>query len=118
MSPAFYLENPWFALVTALVGVVGVARAIRLLVHEDFPPTKWLRDRWITLVRGGQWVNVLTCHWCAAPYLVAGSMAWFALGLWLWSPLLVAWWIVHLWAAASYVASWLVHHDEDGAPPT
>jgi hypothetical protein len=115
MSPAFYELYPWFGIVTALVAAAGVARAVRLLVHEDFPPARWIRHRWITLTKGGQWTEVLTCHWCNAPYLMAGSIVWFSLGLWLWEPLLWAWWAVHLWAALSYLASWIVHHDDDGA---
>ena len=118
MTPEFYAVHPWFALVTAAVAVVGVARAVRLLVHEDWPPGRWLRHRVIAWTKGGDWSAVVTCHWCNAPYLMGASIAWFALGLWLWSPLLWGWWIIHLWAALSYAASWVVHHDEDGGSPT
>lgn len=116
MTPDFLLENPWWIVAAVIVGVAGVARAVRLLVHEDFPPVAWIRSTWIKIVRGEPWSAVVTCHWCNAPYLVAGSMLWFAAGLWLYQPILVAWWVVHLWAAASYAVSWVVHHDEDGAP--
>lgn len=117
MTPGYYLDNPWFALITALVAVLGVARAVRLLVHEEFPPARWLRHKVIDWTKGGTWSALVTCHWCDAPYLMAGSLAWFAVGLWLWTPLLVAWWVIHLWAALSYAASWVVHHDEDGGTP-
>lgn len=114
MTPEFYLAQPWFVIVAAMVAATGVGRAVRLLVHEDFPPARWLRHRVIALTRGGDWAAVVTCHWCAAPYLMAGSLAWFALGLFLWEPLIWCWWAVHAWAALSYLASWLVHHDDDG----
>lgn len=114
MTVDYYTDNPWLWVATVIVGTIGVARAVRILVHEDFPPTKWLRNTWIKLVRGEPWSSVVTCHWCNAPYLVAGSMLWFVLGLFWWEPLLWAWWIIHLWAAVSYAASWIVHHDEDG----
>lgn len=115
MTPDFYLAHPWFFIVPATVAFLADGRAVRLLVHEDFPPGKWLRDHWIAWTHGGTWSSVLTCHWCAAPYVVAVSIIWFALGLWLWEPALWAWWAVHAWAALSYAASWVVHHDEDGS---
>lgn len=117
MTPDFYALHPWFAIVTATVAVLGVARAVRLLVHEDFPPAKWLRHKVIAWTKGGTWAAVVTCHWCNAPYLMFGSLAWLAIGLFAWNPLLWAWWAVHLWAALSYLASWIVHHDEDGHSP-
>lgn len=117
MSPEFYLDHLWFTIVTAVVAFLGVARAVRIVVHEEFPPGRWVRNTWIRITKGGQWSDVVTCHWCNAPYLIAGSMIWFAIGLWAWEPLLWAWWAVHLWGALSYAASWVVHHDEDGRSP-
>jgi 4-hydroxybenzoate polyprenyltransferase len=114
MTPAFYAAQPWFALVAALIAAGGVARATRLIVHEDYPPARWLRRKVIGWLRGGEWTAVVTCHWCNPPYLMGASLAWFALGLFLWEPLIWAWWAVHAWAALSYLASWMVHHDEDG----
>lgn len=114
MTPDFYLAHPWFALVAALVAALGCARAVRLLVHEEFPPARWLRRRVIAWTRGGDWASVVTCHWCAPPYFLAGSIAWFAAGLFWWEPLIWCWWAVHAWAALSYLAGWIVHHDEDG----
>jgi len=114
MTPQTYLDAPWLAIFAVIVGTVGVARATRLLVHEKFPPARWLRHKVIAWTKGGTWSDVVTCHWCNPPYLMAGSLGWFALGLLVWQPLLWAWWIVHLWAAMSYAASWIVHHDEDG----
>ena len=117
MTSELYLEQPWWILIAAVVLIVGVARAVRILVHEDYPPAKWLRHKVIAWTKGGDWAAVVTCHWCNAPYLMAGSLLWFTVGLLWWTPLLWAWWAVHVWAAASYAASWLVHHDEDGHSP-
>lgn len=117
MTLDFYALYPWFAIVTGVVLAVGVGRVVRMLVHEDYPPTTWVRHRIIALTRGGDWSKIATCHWCAAPYLVGASMAWFALGLFVWQPLLWGWWILHLWSAISYLTSWIVHHDEDGGSP-
>lgn len=42
-------------------------RATRLVTTDTFPPVKWVRDR-----IGPEWLSdLVTCHWCASPYLAA-----------------------------------------------
>ncbi len=50
-------------------------RATRLVVHDDFPPIRWARDR----ITRPEWLHdLVTCHWCASAYIsgagVLGSM--------------------------------------------
>lgn len=110
-------------LVTFVVGVLGVARAVRLVVSDDWPPTKAVRDWWE--VRTGQWVegelvpgrwtSLLTCPFCFAPYPTAVALAgvvWAGI----WSPELDTlagwWWVLAVWAAGSYAAAMVVVRDE------
>lgn len=99
---AWYL----FAIAT---GTLGVARCLRLLTNDDFPPIVWFRNTWGRLTNDGEWSNLVHCLWCAAPYLVAADIAWAVLSDLHWS-----WWLFNGWMAVSYAASWLVFHDEDG----
>lgn len=92
-----------------IVGVLGVARMLRILTNDDFPPVVWFRNFWRRITHDGPWSSVVDCLWCAAPYLVAADMAWALLSCLHWS-----WWLLNSWMAFSYAASWLVFHDEDG----
>lgn len=102
--------SPYFLYVAAaLVGVVATGRAVRLISQDVFPPSAWVRDRWVRLVRGHEtWSLLIECPWCLAPYVAAANLTW-ALA----TDLQPAWWIVNGWLAAAYAASWLVIHDED-----
>lgn len=107
----------------ALVGVLGVARAVRLITSDPWPPITWLRDRW--KVRTGIWVDgdlldgpwtpLFTCPFCAAPYVTAVALAG-AIWAGLWTPDLHTlagwWWVLAVWAAGSYAASMVVVRDE------
>lgn len=93
-----------------LVGVLGTARFVRLIVADEYPPVVWLRMKWGAITHDGPWSLVLNCPWCFAPYATAANLAiaWF-------THLHPAWWITNLWLAASYASAWVVYHDEDGA---
>ena len=104
----------WLAVVA--VGVLGGARLVRLVVHDDFPPTRAIRTWWAAKtsyvhedgsVIEGSWTKVLTCHWCFAPYAMAAV---FASAYFL--DFNAVWWIGWGWAAASYLASMVVERDE------
>lgn len=102
--------NETLLLIAAVVvGTVASARFTRLVVHDSYPPARWVRDKWVEVVRGHEeWSLLFNCHWCFAPWVVAPNLAWAILSDLHWS-----WWIVNGWLAASYAASWIVHHDED-----
>jgi hypothetical protein len=118
--------------VAAVVGVLGVARAVRLVTSDDWPPTKAIRDWWVvrTAARGedgiplfqedgepvpGPWTKLLTCPFCFAPYPTAVALA-AAIWAGVWSPeldtLVGWWWVLAVWAAGSYAAAMVVVRDE------
>lgn len=105
-------SNPLLVIAAVLVAVVGIGRVVRLITYDDFPPSIWLRSKWNWLVKGGEWRKIVTCLWCASPYVTAICMGWFFLGLFVWTPLLVAWWIAWGFAGISYLSSILVRRDE------
>lgn len=91
-----------------ILGVIAVGRAARLLVFDDFPPTKAVRE-WYTKKVTGKWEGLFLCPFCLAPYLAAGDLAWYLLAEdWV----VDAWWIVNIWAALSYLAAILVAYDQ------
>ena len=107
--------DPLTLLAAVVLGTIAVARSVRLVVHDAYPPMEWIRDRW--LAWAGQhapgWASWLTCPFCFAPYAAAVNLGWA-----LWSGLSwdsnwgAAWWVVNTWAAVSYLAAMLVLRDE------
>lgn len=120
----------WGLLAAYLLAVVAVARATRLVVHDPYPPVQVLRLRWIdyqanrdwdpvaqherTGLRYG-WGSLVTCPFCAAPYITAVTLA-VAIAGDVWEPdlhTLGGWWLVlAVWASISYLAAMLVLRDE------
>lgn len=98
-----------FAIVTAvLIGVISTARTARLLIHDQFPPVLWLREK--ILVKIGPdnpWAMLVSCQFCLMPYLMAGMFGW----AWL-SGINTAWWIINGIWAGSYLGAILVSYDE------
>jgi hypothetical protein len=112
LIPADFATDPLLIVAAVIVAVFGIGRTVRLLTYDDFPPSIWVRSLWNRVTRGSLWHKIVTCLWCASPYITAICMGWFFLGLFLWQPLLIAWWIVWGFAALSYAASILVRRDE------
>lgn len=100
-------HDPFVLVVAAVVAVLAVGRATRLVTSDSYPPAEWARAKWINLTRAGVWSELATCPFCAAPYIAAGSLTW----AWL-SDLHWSWWALHLWLALSYAASMVVVRDE------
>lgn len=94
----------WIAAV--VVGVLSVARTARLLVFDDFPPVRAVRERALARLNE-DWSGLLTCAFCLCPYLSAGMIAW----AWV-SGLHWTWWVINGWWAASYVAAIVVAYDQ------
>lgn len=111
-------ENPLWWVAVIGVGVLGAARLTRLVVHDSWPPVRYLRDRWVArtsrvwpngTVVPGPWTALVTCHYCFAPWAVALviATAWVSDFHWVW-------WLFWGWLAAAYLASLVVEHDERG----
>jgi hypothetical protein len=91
-----------------VVGVLSVARTVRLIIYDEFPPMEWLRARLLALFpEDSKWKAILTCPFCLAPYVTAAMIAWAYFSDLHWS-----WWLLNIWWAASYVAAIVVAYDE------
>ena len=104
------MSETFIAIAAVVVGVLGTARIVRLVTADEFPPTEWLRERWLVLV-GDRWGKLFNCLWCFSPYATAVTLAWFLLS----DPASgwrTAWWVLYGWMAAAYAASIIVYHDE------
>lgn len=90
----------------AVVGVVSAARLTRLITQDTYPPVVWLRMKWADITNDGPWEKLISCPWCAAPYITAIILAWGLL-----TDFQVAWWVFNGWLAAAYLASMVVVRD-------
>jgi hypothetical protein len=112
--------DPHFVLVLAIaVGILGSARLTRVITYDDYPPAEWVRERWTYLTRSrrhstperivpGAWSKLVTCWWCATPYVTAGCAAHGYFTSLHWS-----WWAVWGVLGASYVAAMVIARDGD-----
>jgi hypothetical protein len=111
------LNHPVLLVLAIIVGVVGTARFTRLLVHDTFPPSAWLRAKWgqVTADRNGDdgsWTILLSCHWCASVWSAALCLGLFWLGTlvpWIGA----TWWWLYGILAVSYLAGMIVERDGD-----
>lgn len=91
-----------YTVAAIVVGVASSARITRLIVDDAWPPVALLRAWWAAKTDEGPWYDLVDCHWCAAPWVVAGNLAFAtATGL---HPI---WWLLNGWMAASLATSWL-----------
>lgn len=94
--------------VMLIIGILSVARVVRLITHDTWPPMEWARPR--IAAKLGSWAEIMVCPFCAAPYVMAAQM-----GLWSWANAEdnLFWWIIpNLWAAAMYLAAIVVAYDQ------
>jgi hypothetical protein len=105
------LVNPWLAILAILVGIFGVGRLTRAIVHDDFPPSVWLRMTWDKITKDGPWAKLFHCWWCLSQWIALLCIVHFLLtdlALWvLWS-----WWIIWGSLALGYIATMVVVRDE------
>jgi undecaprenyl pyrophosphate phosphatase UppP len=105
------LDNIWIALLAIVVGVVGVARLTRAVVHDDFPPFVWWRIQWSRITHDGPWDKLFNCWWCLSFWVSLVCIGWFLLidvhEFFLWS-----WWIFWGGLALGYLATMLIVRDE------
>ena len=113
MNELTYLGGVWVWLAAIAVGVLGAGRLTRLLVHDSYPPAQRLRQWWTARTwdkekdEAGPWGLLVTCHWCASPYVFALVLA----SAWATS-LHWAWWLFWGWLAGSYLVAMVVERDE------
>lgn len=124
------MTDPLALLAAFLLAVVAVARATRLVVHDPWPPVQAARLWWVSYQAnrdwnpasqrertgpGYGWGSLVTCPFCASPYIAAVTLAVGIAGD-VWSPdlgSLGGWWLVlAVWASLSYLSSMLVLRDE------
>jgi hypothetical protein len=90
----------------AVIAVFGTARVTRIATFDAFPPAEWIRVRVLALV-AETWGKVVTCLWCAQPYVAAICLAWAY-----YSDLHWSWWAFWGWMALSQAGSTLLSYDE------
>lgn len=102
------LSEVYLHVAATAVGVVSAARLTRLVVADTFPPSVAFRIWFEKVTKDGGWSKLVSCPWCAAPYISGIVLAWAVL-----SDLHLTWWLFNGWMAGSYAAAYLVFHDED-----
>jgi hypothetical protein len=95
----------WVAAV--VVAVLSVARTIRLIVYDEFPPVSWLRAHILArYAEDSKWSILWMCQFCLSVWVAPGMAAW----MWL-SGLDTAWWVINGIWAGSYLAAIVVSYD-------
>lgn len=108
-----YVEGLWLWIAGLLVAVIGAARLTRLITHDHYPPAEavrgwWLRRTWNNDTNSeGRWGLLVTCHWCASPYVFAIAIATAYV-----TDLHWGWWLFWGWLAGSYLTAMVVERDE------
>ncbi|RPI06020.1 MAG: hypothetical protein EHM63_08900, partial [Actinobacteria bacterium] len=98
-------DQPLVLIAAFVVGCIAVARIVRLIVDDDFPPVLWVR-RQIVKVLPPSWIDGLDCPWCVAPYVAIIDI------VWAWSSgLHWSWWLGNVWAAVAWIAAYLCMRD-------
>lgn len=105
MASELTLSEPFTVICVTVVASLAVARMIRLIVDDEYPPMMWITQK-IALRLPEKWDKLVECPWCVAPYLALPDI------LWAWgSGLHWSWWLANCWAALSMVASMITVRD-------
>lgn len=100
------MDSNLTAVAVALVTVFSSARLARILVHDAWPPMKWVRREWDRRTGHSEWNELLHCHFCMAVWTAAGVVLW---GYF--TDFDTVWWIVNSILAASYASAYVVTYD-------
>lgn len=116
------MSNEFYWIAVAVVTIISSARLTRLATFDDFPPTKWLRDKFADLTDGSQWQLLAFCAYCASFWITAAVVGLgLAAGVYTGTPDsgigFSAWWIVNGILAASYLAAVFMVNDGDNDEP-
>lgn len=100
------LPQVFVAVLAILVAWFGTARLTRIITHDDYPPAEWFRRVFSQRV-SEDWSPLVSCIWCAQPYVVLICGAWGYFTDLHWS-----WWAFWAWMALSQAGSTLLAYDE------
>ncbi|UDL15394.1 membrane protein [Microbacterium phage Pepe25] len=98
-------------LLTLVTAVLGVARLTRVMVYDDFPPSKWWREKWVEWTDGTGWQMLFICWWCLSFWIALVCVGWWIGALFV-PGLGWAWWIFWGALAIGYVAPMIIVRDE------
>lgn len=95
----------------ALALILASARLTRAIVFDDFPPSKWIRDRWDAKTGGTGWNELFHCPYCMGVWVslpltvltVGLTLGWGVFG-----SILVIWWVFLAWMAVAYLSGIIV----------
>ncbi|HEY6416842.1 MAG TPA: hypothetical protein VIX41_11405 [Acidimicrobiales bacterium] len=106
------IDQPLPLLLAVVVGTLAVARVVRLIVDDEWPPVKRARE-WYVDRASVDWQPLVECPWCVSVYFALPAVLWFAsLFAWPganWNEYL--WWIVNGWMALSWIVAFLCLRD-------
>jgi len=105
----------WHLLIAVVVGVVGAARLTRVLTYDDYPPSIAVRVWWQKVTKDGPWAKLVSCPWCAGPWITLIMIVSFIVAALLYRDaawVLTLWWLFWGWLCLSYWVSQYVHFDE------
>lgn len=111
MAVTDIITTALLCIAATIVGVMSTARLTRLITTDTWPPVVWLRIKVASFAesRGlDEWGDIVTCPYCAAPWLTFPVLAWA-----IWSDLHWTWWIFNGWLAVAYAAAMIVARDGD-----
>lgn len=115
MNAEFY----WVAVV--LTTIVSASRLTRLATFDEFPPVRWLRNKYAEATDGGGWQLLAFCAYCAG-FWVTGAVVVWGLLAGVYDPVsgnqydrvpFTLWWAINGIFAMSYLAAILMIHDGD-----
>lgn len=112
MNAEFY----WVAVV--LTTIVSASRLTRLATFDEFPPVRWLRNKYAEATDGGGWQLLAFCPYCAGFWITGLVVGWGMLAHVYGHPpndslAAQVWWVINGVLAASYLAAILMVHDGD-----
>lgn len=101
-----------FQLVLAgVVATLAVARLTRLVTYDDYPPVKWLRDKWDAKTGESGWNEMLHCGYCFAPWIALPIVVIFVglmFGWAVFASIIGIWWVFCSILAVGYSAAIIV----------
>lgn len=113
MIPDVSWETLPLILLTIAVAVFGVARFSRAVTYDNFPPTRWWRERWAMLTLDTGWEELFACFWCFSFWAALACIGMWIAGLFfVW--VAWAWWILWGGFALGYLAPMVIVRD--GSP--
>lgn len=103
-------ESLPLVLLAILTAVIGVARLVRAIVYDDFPPSVWWRGTWLRWTEGTGWEALFTCWWCLSFWVALACVGWWIAGLFV-AWIAWAWWVFWGALALAYLAPMLIVRD-------